>query len=64
MASVEILLAIGEALGLVAVVAGVVFLAGWAAGLVVGGFCMTLLCAAGARQARAIRVSRQGQRHA
>jgi hypothetical protein len=61
MASVEILLAIGEALGLVAAVVGLVFLAGWAAGLLAGGLSMTLLCMAGARQARAIRVARGGQ---
>jgi hypothetical protein len=64
MVSIEVLLAVGEALGLVALVAGVVLLAGWAAGLVAGGPCMTVLCAAGARQARAIRTSRVGQRRA
>lgn len=64
MASIEVLLAVGEVLGLVAAVVGLVFLAGWAAGLVAGGLCMTILCTAGARQARAIRTSRQGQPHA
>jgi hypothetical protein len=64
MVSIEVLLAVGEALGLVAFVIGIVLLAGWAAGLVAGGPCVTVLCAAGARQARAVRTSRQGQRHA
>jgi hypothetical protein len=64
MVSIEVLFAVGEVLGLVAFVVGIVVLAGWAAGLVAGGLCMTVLCAAGAKQVRAIRTSRVGQRHA